>query len=147
MNACAHAERASRSRRRAFSLFEILIVIAIIGLLAALAVPRLAKSLGKAQVQTTRANIALLNGAVVGFRADVGRYPSEQEGLTALVSNDASIDNWDGPYLEKRSLPKDGWNRDFRYKLDEEFGYRIVSYGADGQPGGDGENADLDNRT
>ncbi|MEM8834386.1 MAG: type II secretion system major pseudopilin GspG [Planctomycetota bacterium] len=144
MTSRVHAERASR---RAFSLFEILIVIAIIGLLAALAVPRLVKQLGKAQVQTTKANIALLNGAVVSFRTDVGRYPSEQEGLAALVSNDASIEQWDGPYLERVTLPQDGWNRDFVYKLDEQFGYRIVSYGADGQPGGDGENADLDNRT
>ncbi len=132
---------------RAFTLIELLFVVLIIGLIAALIVPRLGKTFGKSQVKTTQAQIAQLGALVEEFRADVHRYPSEQEGLAALVSKPAEAAGWEGPYLQKKSLPKDGWGRDFVYKADAQFGFVIRSLGADGKEGGEGEDADLDNRS
>ncbi len=133
--------------RAGFSLFELLIVLAIIGLLAALVLPRFGDAFGKAQEKTTKAQMASLQIAVDEFKLEYGRYPSEDEGLTALVKRPDWIDeaDWD-PKLDKETLPIDGWKRDFIYKLDDNFGFRIISYGADGTPGGEGENEDLDIR-
>lgn len=134
---------------RAFSLMEILIVLIIIGLLAAIVLPRLAQNIGKGRVQTTKAQIASLSTSVESFYAEVGRYPTEQEGLILLITKPVDPDTaskWRGPYLEKDSLPKDGWGRDFLYTFDEHGRFVIRSLGADGKPGGEGENADLDNR-
>lgn len=134
-------------RTRAFTLFEMLLVVTIIGLLAALMVPQLGKQFGKSQVRITKAQLESLSAAVEQFRLDVQRYPDEREGLAVLVERPLSIANWDGPYLGKRTLPKDGWSRDFVYARDNTFGFLILSYGADGKEGGEGENADLDNRS
>ena len=132
---------------RAFTLIEMLLVVAIIGLLAALLVPQLGRQFGKSQVKITRAQLERLATAVEKFRLDMQRYPTEQEGLTILVEKPREGDNWGGPYLGKTTLPTDGWGRDFIYKLDDTFGFRLISLGADGKEGGEGENADLDNRT
>ncbi|MCA9292649.1 MAG: type II secretion system major pseudopilin GspG [Phycisphaerales bacterium] len=134
--------------RRAFSLFEMLIVLAIIGLLAALVAPRLAGVFSGGQVKQTKAQIQLLSGAVAKFQLDMLRVPTEEEGLHALIEKPTDADEkWEGPYLERRSLPKDGWNHDFVYKTDPEFDYIIISLGSDGREGGDGDAADLDNRS
>jgi len=131
----------------AFTLIEMLLVVAIIGLLAALLVPQLGKQFGKSQVKVTRAQLERLSTAVEQFRLDMQRYPTEQEGLKILVEKPREGDNWGGPYLGKTTLPTDGWGRDFVYKLDDTFGFRLISLGADGKEGGEGEAADLDNRT
>jgi general secretion pathway protein G len=128
---------------------EILIVLIIIGLLAAIVLPRLAQNIGKGRVQTTKAQIASLTTTVETFYVDVGRYPTEQEGLGLLLTKPVDPDaaaKWKGPYLEKDSLPKDGWGRDYIYTFDEHGRFVVRSLGADGKPGGEGENADLDNR-
>lgn len=140
-----HAARLSR--RAAFTLVEVLFVVIIIGLIAALALPRLGKVFGKGQIKTTQATLAQMTGYIEEFKADVRRYPSEQEGLKALIEKPQGLEGWDGPYVQKRALPKDGWGRDFVYKLDDRFGFVVKSYGADGKEGGEGENADLDNRS
>lgn len=141
--------RSMRARRvrGGFTLVEVLLVVVIIGAIAALAVPRLARAFGKSQRELTIANMARLSAAVEEFRADVGRYPTEQEGLKALVEKPAEAANWGGPYLEKKSLPKDGWKREFVFKHESTFGFVIRSLGADGKEGGEGENKDLDNRS
>ncbi|RMH25352.1 MAG: type II secretion system protein GspG [Planctomycetota bacterium] len=142
----------SRSRvgraGRGFSLLEMIIVLVLMALLAALVVPRLTGVLGKNKARATRVQIELLAGAVERFNLDVGRYPTAEEGLAALVERPPTVeeDAWDGPYTEKNFVPKDGWGHDFLYRYDEDGRYLIVSLGADGRPGGDGENADLDNR-
>lgn len=134
--------------RRAFSLFEMLIVLAIIGLLAALVAPRLAGVFMGGQLKQTKAQIQLLSGAVAEFQLDMLRVPTDAEGLRALIEKPADADEkWVGPYLERRTLPKDGWNNDFVYKTDPEFGYVIISRGSDGREGGEGDAADLDNRS
>lgn len=139
----------SRPGRRAFTLMEMLLVIAIIGLLAALVVPQLAKSRQETKINTTKAQLSLLTTAVNQFYNDCNRYPTEAEGLAALVTKPQGLDQWNGPYLEKKVVPKDGFGRDFVYKLDKEYGFEIKSLGADGKEGGEPKSADADisNRT
>jgi general secretion pathway protein G len=134
---------------RAFSLVELMIVISIIGLLVALVAPRLAGALGRGRVQSTRAQIELLSGGVTQFNLDVGRYPTTEEGLGALLTRPQGVeaDVWKGPYLEKDFVPTDAWGRAFQYENPDTGRFVIRSLGADGQPGGEGDNADLDNRS
>jgi general secretion pathway protein G len=143
------ASRAMSSPVRwAFSLFEMLIVLAIIGLLAALVAPRLAGVFSGGQVKQTKAQIQLLSGAVEQFRMNMMRLPTVEEGFTVLIEKPLDGgEKWKGPYLERRTLPVDGWGHPFVYRLDDQFGYVITSNGADGREGGEGDNADLDNRS
>ena len=137
--------------RKGFSLLEMLVVVIIMGLLVALVAPRIIGEVGKATVKTTKAQVELLSGAVNRFYLDVKRYPTQEEGLRVLLERPAeasAAERWNGPYLEKDEVPKDGWGRDFIYEIRSEDGaFLIRSLGADGRPGGEGENADLDNRT
>jgi len=125
-----------------------IIVLVLMALLAALVAPRLMGVLGKNKARATRVQIELLANAVERFNLDVGRYPTAEEGLSALVDRPVAVDEdaWDGPYTEKNFVPTDGWGRDFAYRFDDDGRYLIISLGADGRTGGDGEDADLDNR-
>lgn len=126
-----------------FSLIELMIVMVIIGLLASLVGPKMFGKLGKAKQGTAKAQIEMLSAALDSYRLDVGVYPAA---LVNLVNNPggAEEENWDGPYLTKASLPKDPWGNDYLYEFPGENGeFDLYSYGADGAPGGDGENADV----
>ncbi len=126
-----------------FSLIELLVVMIIIGLLAALVGPRLFGKVGKARKQAAHAQITSLGTALDTFRLDVGRYPDTSEGLEALRTAPGSTDNWDGPYLGK-NVPKDPWKKEYVYFSPGEHGdYDLISYGADGEPGGEEEDADI----
>ncbi len=128
--------------RRGFTLVELLVVMVIIGLLAALVGPRLFPKLGKGKQAAAKAQIELLGQALDQFRLDTGRYPTTQEGLNALMIN-PGIERWDGPYL-KKSLPDDPWGRPYVYQSPGTHGeYDLLSYGRDGMPGGDGEDKDV----
>jgi general secretion pathway protein G len=128
-----------------FTLVEILVVLVIIGLLAALVGPNIMKSGDKGRIATTKAQIANLEAALDTFRLDIGRYPNSQEGLQALQERPAGVDRWDGPYL-KKAVPSDGWGHPFVYKSPGDKGpFDIVSHGADGVAGGDQEKADITN--
>jgi len=128
--------------KRGFTLVELLVVMVIIGLLAALVGPRLFPKLGKGKQAAAKAQIELLGQALDQFRLDVGRYPTTQEGLNALMIN-PGIERWEGPYL-KKALPLDPWNRPYIYQSPGTHGeYDIFSYGRDGSPGGDGEDRDV----
>jgi len=127
---------------RGFTLVEILVVLVIIGLIAALVGPRLFPKLGKGKQAAAKAQIELLGQALDQFRLDVGRYPSTQEGLNALMTN-PGIEKWEGPYL-KKELPVDPWNRPYLYQQPGIHGeYDLYSFGSDGAQGGDGEAADV----
>ena len=138
--------RTRRIHRGGFSLLELLVVVTIIGLLAALVGPRLLKKAAGTKVETTKAQLTLLENAVESYRLDTGTLPTQQQGLEALIEEPDDTPNWDGPYIERARLPTDGWGRDFEYQLDERWDFIIYSLGADGREGGEGENADINNR-
>ncbi|AEH45973.1 general secretion pathway protein G [Thermodesulfatator indicus DSM 15286] len=134
-------------RKRAFTLLELLVVLVILGLLAALVGPRLIGKVGKAKSQIARSQIALLESALDQYRLDMGHYPTTEEGLKALVeppANEEDKAKWQGPYLKKRKVPLDPWGRPYHYRSPGEHGdYDLWTYGADGKPGGEGEDADI----
>ncbi|MFZ5447267.1 MAG: type II secretion system major pseudopilin GspG [Thermodesulfobacteriota bacterium] len=137
----------ARTDRRdaGFSLIELMIVLFILGLLAALVAPRLMGRVGKAKQKSVQAQIQLLGTALDLFHLDVGRYPTDEEGLKVLREDPGGLPGWGGPYLDKE-VPKDPWGRDYRYKCPGEHGtYDLYSLGADGAPGGEGENQDIAN--
>ncbi len=126
-----------------FTLVELIVVVIIIGLLAGLVVPQFIKQEEKATAKAAKAQIELFGTALDTFRLDVGRYPNSQEGLGALMQKPGGVDRWDGPYLRK-DLPPDPWGKPYVYKSPGDHGvYDIISYGADGVPGGDGNNRDI----
>src|SRR5215831_6498546 len=140
--------RLARTRRGqaqgGFTLVELLVVMVILGLLAALVVPAYLGRERKARSQAARTQIELFGTALDTFRLDVGRYPSTQEGLASLRQRPFGTDRWDGPYL-KKDTPADPWGRPYYYRSPGEGGrpYDLFSYGADGAPGGDGDNRDV----
>ena len=131
-------------REAGFTLIELLVVIIIIGLLAALVGPKLFGRVGKGKQAATQAQIELFGAALDNFRLDVGRYPTSDEGLMALLVNPGAIPNWEGSYLKKQEIPLDPWGHPYVYKCPGDHGdYDIISYGGDGVAGGDGENQDI----
>jgi general secretion pathway protein G len=129
--------------KRGFTLIELLVVVFIIALLAGLVAPQFIKQEEKATAKAAKAQIELLGTALDTFRLDVGRYPTTQEGLQALTQKPGGLERWDGPYL-KKEVPPDPWGKPYIYKSPGEHGsYDIISYGADGVPGGDGTGRDV----
>jgi general secretion pathway protein G len=117
----------------------------IIGLLAGYVGPRYFSQVGKSQVKTARAQIDALEKALEQYRLDTGHYPSMEQGLGALVARPVNEPKWDGPYL-KKAVPADPWGTAYLYKIPGEHGdFDLVSLGKDGQPGGTGEAADINN--
>ncbi len=130
---------------KGFTLIELMVVLFILGLLAALVAPRLIGRVGKAKQQTAQAQIQMLATALDLFYLDVGRYPTTDEGLEVLYKKSEDIPGWSGPYLDK-GVPKDPWGRDYVYKSPGEHGpYDLYSLGADGAEGGEGDNRDITN--
>jgi general secretion pathway protein G len=133
----------NNKRKKGFTLIELMIVMVIIGLLAALVAPRMLNKVGKSKVKAAKAQIEMFSTALDSFKLDTGRYPTTEEGLKALIKN-PGIKGWDGPYLKKKKIPKDPWGNKYIYKCPGEHDtYDIISYGADGQIGGEGENKDI----
>lgn len=132
-------------RRRAaagFSLIEMLVAVAIIGLLVGLVGPAAMNQLQSSRVKSAEAQISQLRAAMDIFLIDTGRYPNEAEGLAALVSNPTQIPGWNGPYLRDGAMPQDPWGAPFLY-IPDPNGPRVQSLGADGRTGGEGLNADI----
>jgi general secretion pathway protein G len=137
-------ERAGRGKPNGYTLVELLVVLAILGLLVALAAPRVIKYLGSAKTDTARIQIEKLGGVLDLYRLEIGRYPTEQEGLVSLVERPPQVDAWNGPYLKNRESLTDPWGRAYSYRSPGEHGeYDLYTLGADGKEGGDGEDQDL----
>jgi len=132
-------------RTNGFTLLELLVVMVIIGLLAGLVVPRYFSQVGKSQVKVAAAQIDALDKALVQFRLDADRFPTTEEGLAALNEAPGDAVGWAGPYL-KKAVPQDPWGRPFLYKYPGEHNdFDLFTYGKDGLPGGEAENADITN--
>ena len=133
------------SSSKGFTLLELLVVMAIIGLLAGYVGPRYFAQIGKSEVKVAKAQLDSLDKALEQYRLDTGHFPTQEQGLVAIMKKPANEPRWDGPYL-KKELPMDPWGRPFVYKIPGERGdFDLVSLGKDGAPGGTGEAADLRN--
>jgi len=129
-----------------FTLLELLVVVVIIGLLAGFVAPRYFGQVGKSEVNVAKAQIDALEKALDQYRLDIGRYPTAELGLQALVQRPPNEPKWAGPYLRK-DVPLDPWGKPYVYKIPgEKSEIELLSYGKDGQPGGNGEAADITNR-
>jgi general secretion pathway protein G len=136
-----HAPR----RSAGFTLLELLVVMVIIGLLAGYVAPKYFSQVGKSEIKTAQAQINSLEKALDTYRLDVGKYPSTEQGLAALVTKPQNEPKWQGPYLSK-SVPLDPWGQPYQYKFPGEHGdFDLFSFGKDGQAGGTGEAADIVN--
>lgn len=129
-----------------FTLLELLVVMVIIGLLAGYVGPRYFSQIGKSESKVAKAQVDAFEKALTQYRLDVGRFPTTEQGLDALMKKPAAEARWDGPYLAK-AVPLDPWNRPYQYRQPgEQTDFDLVSYGRDGRPGGSGEDADIMNR-
>jgi len=131
--------------QRGFTLLELLVVMVIIGLLAGYVGPKYFAQIGKSEVKAARAQIDALEKALDQYRLDVGRYPTSENGLAALMKRPPSENRWQGPYLRKE-VPADPWGQPYQYVQPGEHGeFDLFSLGKDGKPGGEGEAADIGN--
>ncbi len=141
-NSPRHYLKRIKRERDGFTLIELLVVIMIIAILAALIVPRVVNKTSDAKRSKAASDIANLRSALNHFRLDCDRYPSTEEGLEALRTAPSDATNWRGPYLD-RPLPPDPWTNAYVYENTGNDNFSVLSYGADGAPGGDGENSDI----
>lgn len=140
------ASRAHGAKPGGFTLLELLVVIVIIGLLAAYVGPRYFNQLGKSERKAAKAQIEAFGRALDAYRLDVGSYPSTEQGLAALTVRTDSDTRWDGPYLQK-AVPADPWGRPYQYRSPGQGGeFDLYSNGKDGQAGGEGDDLDISYR-
>jgi general secretion pathway protein G len=128
----------NRKKSRGFTMVELMAVLVIISLLATMVTTQVVKQIRKAKVETTKANLKTLHTAVNHFFMDIGRIPTQEEGLEALINPpaDADVEGYDpSGYIEQTKIPKDGWKHDFLYEVAPESGkpFDIRSAGPDGE--------------
>lgn len=137
-------ECSAHQKQAGFTLVELLVVLAIVGLLATMATPQVLRYLGSAKVSTTTTQIRNLQSALELYYLDNGAYPNEAQGLNALIQNPGDVVTWNGPYLKGTSSVQDAWGNAFGYSIAAEGGQAtIVSLGSDGKEGGEGPAADI----
>lgn len=133
-----------RNGQAGFTLIEMLVVLVIIGLIMGLVGPRVLTFLSDARTKTARIQIASFTNSLDLYYLDVGRYPTTQEGLAALVRRPSGLDVWNGPYIKGGDVPLDPWHNAYVYVAPGSHGaYDLMSYGSDGREGGEGSAADI----
>ncbi len=132
-----------RTAQKGFSLTELLVALAILALIMGVAAPRIIGQLSKSKTKTAQIQIEQFDAALELFLLDAGRYPSSTEGLEILIRNVSDDPFWAGPYINKRATPLDPWGRAYKYDPSSDNGPTVYSFGADGEEGGEGENADV----
>jgi general secretion pathway protein G len=132
----------NQKSRRAFTLIELVVVILILAILAAMIVPRIVGRTGDAKRARALSDIKTLSDSIELFHQDCDRYPTTQEGFSVLTTAPSDSPTWRGPYL-KKSVGTDPWGNEYDYQLIDERNYSIKSYGSDGAPGGDGDATDI----
>ncbi|MBE6389481.1 MAG: type II secretion system protein GspG [Lentisphaerae bacterium] len=133
-----------RIEKRRFTLIEVVIVIVILVTLASIATPMYMNYVSNANIGAAKTQVELLSDALNGYKTDNKSYPEEESGLQALVENVDDLETWRGPYLQG-TLPKDPWGNEYIYRCpgEDDRPFEVISYGADGEEGGEGENADI----
>ncbi|WP_241269836.1 type II secretion system major pseudopilin GspG [Caballeronia sp. M1242] len=141
------AHRATGWRQRGFTLLELLVVLLIIALLAGYVGPKLFGEVGKARSKTAASQMKGIESALDRYRLDTGHFPGTDAGLAALMTNVGNATGWEGPYMSS-AIPNDPWGKPYIYRSPGEGGkdYDLMTYGADGKPGGSGEDADIVNK-
>lgn len=135
----------SNSRtRRAFTLIELMVVVLILAILAALIVPKLIGHTDDAKRGKAMSDITELTNALERFRVDTDRYPTDEEAFTPLLSRPSDVNVWNGPYIQK--LPTDPWGNEYSYHQIDDKNVEVMSFGSDGAEGGEGNAADLTNQ-
>jgi general secretion pathway protein G len=138
--------RRQTAAQAGFSLIELLVVLAILGLLIGIVAPPVIRYLGRAKTDVAKVDIHNLESALDLYRLDLGRYPTQAEGLAALTDKPPGLERWQGPYLKQKTVPTDPWTHPYHYRIPGEHGdYDLYSLGADDAPGGTGENQDVTN--
>ena len=134
-----------KRRDRGITLIELLVVMVIIAMFATLVGQRLFRNVERARQTTAKVQIQEFESVLDTYRLDVGRYPANEEGLQALRSRPGNLEKWDGPYLRK-DVPMDPWGHAYVYRFPGQHGdFDLLSLGADGQEGGEADNADVAN--
>lgn len=137
-------QKNSRARTAGFTLIELLVVLVILGLLAGLVGPRVIKHLGESKTKTAMLQIEELSSALDLYRLEIGTYPTTDQGLEALVEKPVGVEQWNGPYLRKKTVRLDPWGQPYRYRSPGEHdAFDIYTYGADNAEGGEGEARDV----
>jgi len=134
----------AKQQQTGFTLLELLVVLGIIAMLAGIVGPQVMKHMGESKTKAAKVQIEDLSASLDMYKLDLGRYPTTEEGLNALVESPDSSKPWNGPYLKKSKVPVDPWQQSYHYVSPGEHGkFDIYSYGADGKEGGEGEDQDL----
>lgn len=142
----ARRRPARDSLRSGFTLLELLVVLVVMGLIAAIVTPQVMSMLSGAKTNSAGLQIETLSTALNYYQLDVGAYPADDQGLEALISAPKDVRNWRGPYVRKRAHLLDPWGRPFRYRTPGRQGpFDLYTLGADGKDGGEGDNADVGN--
>jgi general secretion pathway protein G len=140
---------AARASEQGFTLIELLVVLVILGLLIGLVGPAMIRQLGSAKHRVAEQSVERLAGILDLYRLDVGSYPTTEQGLAALNAAPAGVAGWSGPYLKDSAGIKDPWGREYAYRSPSQragHALDVISLGADGKAGGEGEDADIINR-